>query len=117
MLKNDDKKRKMVVTRRSWHLQSSKFAPRNSNYMSEKILIVPRLPKRQKYVFEEIRRPLRGYKAVRVPLEFPSLPSPSLGPGLSVSGRNSLNPGENSCGPGRNSLNPGKNSCDPGGNS
>ena len=49
-----------------------------------------------------------------MPLEFPSLASPSLCPGLSVSGGNSLDPGENSCGPGGNSLNPGWNTCDPG---
>ena len=41
----------MTITRRSWHLQSSKIAPWNSFYMPEKMLIVPRLPKKQKHIF------------------------------------------------------------------
>ena len=54
MCKHAHQKRKIAITRRSWHLQSSTFARRNSNYMPEKILIVPRLQKKQKHFFEEI---------------------------------------------------------------
>ena len=56
MSNNDHEQRKIAITRRSWHLQSSNFPPQNSNYMLKNILIVPRLPKRQKHVFEDISR-------------------------------------------------------------
>ena len=46
------RKNKMAITRRSWHLHSSKFVPRNSNYMPEKILIVPRPPKKRKHILD-----------------------------------------------------------------